>query len=117
MSGYSGTPLAQKLGIRAGARLFLHAAPANSPQLVAPLPPGAQTVRRLHDTISIRRSLAEVVLSEGWASGTQSGADSAGPRRQAHYRLTPSAVHPEPAGPRKSRPVPFVSLLWGLVLI
>jgi hypothetical protein len=47
MSGYSGTPLAQKLGIRAGARLFLEAAPRNYPQLVAPLPPGVQTVRRL----------------------------------------------------------------------
>jgi hypothetical protein len=47
MSGYSGTPLAKKLGIRAGARLFLHAAPANYPQLVAPLPPGVKTVRRI----------------------------------------------------------------------
>lgn len=47
MSGYSGTPLAQKLGIRAGARLFLHAAPPNYPQLVAPLPQGVQTVRRI----------------------------------------------------------------------
>jgi hypothetical protein len=47
MSGYSGTPLAQKLGIRAGARLFLHAAPPNYPQLLAPLPRGVQTVRRI----------------------------------------------------------------------
>ena len=47
MSGYSGTPLAKKLGIRAGARLFLKAAPRNYPQLVAPLPPGVRTVRRI----------------------------------------------------------------------
>jgi hypothetical protein len=47
MSGYSGTPLAKKLGIRAGTRLFLHEAPPNYPQLVAPLPAGVQTVSRL----------------------------------------------------------------------
>lgn len=47
MSGYSGTPLAKKLGIRAGARLFLHRAPGNYPQLVAPLPAGVQTVTRI----------------------------------------------------------------------
>jgi len=46
-SGYSGTPLAKKLGIRPGARLFLHAAPRNYAQLVAPLPPGVRTVRRI----------------------------------------------------------------------
>lgn len=53
MSGYSGTPLAQKLGIRAGARLFLRAPPANYPQRVAPLPEGVRTVRRLDATTDI----------------------------------------------------------------
>jgi hypothetical protein len=47
MSGYSGTPLAQKLGIRAGARLFVHGAPANYPELLAPLPEGVRTVPRI----------------------------------------------------------------------
>ncbi len=47
MSGYSGTPLAQKLGIRAGARLFVHAAPPNYAQLLAPLPAGVRTVPRV----------------------------------------------------------------------
>jgi hypothetical protein len=46
-SGYSGTPLATKLGIRPGARLYLHAAPENYAQLVAPLPPGVTTVQRI----------------------------------------------------------------------
>jgi hypothetical protein len=46
-SGYSGTPLAQKLGIRPGARLYLDAAPENYAQLVAPLPPGVRTVQRI----------------------------------------------------------------------
>jgi len=49
MSGYSGRPLAQKLGIRAGARLCLQGAPRNYRQLLAPLPPGVQTVRRLDE--------------------------------------------------------------------
>jgi hypothetical protein len=53
VSGYSGTPLAQKLGIRAGARLLLRAAPANYPQLVAPLPDGVRTVRRLDASTDI----------------------------------------------------------------
>jgi Protein of unknown function (DUF3052) len=47
MSGYSGTPLAQKLGIRVGARLFVHGAPANYPVLLAPLPEGVRTVARI----------------------------------------------------------------------
>lgn len=44
-SGYSGTPLAKKLGIHPGARLYVHAAPENYAQLVAPLPPGARIGR------------------------------------------------------------------------
>jgi hypothetical protein len=47
MSGYSGTPLAQKLGIRAGARLYVHGAPPNYPELLAPLPAGVHTVPRI----------------------------------------------------------------------
>jgi hypothetical protein len=46
MSGPA-APLAKKLGIAAGARLFLHAAPANYRALVAPLPAGVQTVPRI----------------------------------------------------------------------
>jgi hypothetical protein len=47
MSGYSGTPLAQKLGIRAQARLYVHAAPDNYRELLAPVPVGVQSVRRI----------------------------------------------------------------------
>ena len=47
MSGYSGTPLARKLGIRARARLFVRAAPENYRELLAPLPEGVQSVRRI----------------------------------------------------------------------
>ena len=47
MSGYSGTPLAKKLGIRAHARLYVRAAPDNYRELLAPLPEGVQSVRRI----------------------------------------------------------------------
>ena len=53
MSGYSGTPLAQKLGIRAGTRLYLYGAPRNYRALLAPLPPGVRTVRRLDDRTDV----------------------------------------------------------------
>jgi hypothetical protein len=53
VSGYSGKPLAQKLGIRAGSRLYLHAAPQNYAQLLAPLPQGARTVARLDEDTDI----------------------------------------------------------------
>ena len=47
MSGYSGTPLAKKLGIRPGTRLFLHAPPDHYPRLVAPLPENVRMVRAI----------------------------------------------------------------------
>jgi hypothetical protein len=43
-TAYSGTPLAKKLGIGPGMRLFLQAAPDNYEELLAPLPAGVQTV-------------------------------------------------------------------------
>lgn len=39
LSGYSGTPLAKKLGIAAGSKLVIRNAPDDYEQLVAPLPP------------------------------------------------------------------------------
>ena len=46
-SGYSGTPLAKKLGIGAGCRLCLRGAPANYNAQVAPLPAGVRVVSRI----------------------------------------------------------------------
>ena len=40
LTGYSGTPLAKKLGISAGSKLVTRHAPSDYEQLVAPLPPG-----------------------------------------------------------------------------
>jgi hypothetical protein len=47
VAGYSGTPLAKKLGIKAGATLFLSNAPKNYASLVAPLPDGVRMVARV----------------------------------------------------------------------
>ena len=46
-AGYSGTPLAKKLGIRPDSRLYLHAVPGNYRELLAPLPEGVQLSARL----------------------------------------------------------------------
>src|SRR3954467_5068954 len=53
MTGYSGTPLARKLGIKAGARLFVADAPADYQILVAPLPDGVAIVPRITDDTDI----------------------------------------------------------------
>ena len=45
-SGYSGTPLFKKLGIKKAHRVLLVDAPKDYEHLVAPLPPGVQFVRR-----------------------------------------------------------------------
>jgi hypothetical protein len=55
VAGYSGTPLPQKLGIRAGARVALVRAPNGFAQHLAPLPDGA----RLHTQV---RGVQDVVL-------------------------------------------------------
>jgi hypothetical protein len=47
VAGYSGTPLAKKLGIKAGATVFLSNPPANYAKLVAPLPGGVSMARRV----------------------------------------------------------------------
>ena len=46
-AGYSGTPLAAKLGIKAGARVALVRAPADFEEALQPLPPGVRLSRRL----------------------------------------------------------------------
>jgi len=47
MAGYSATPLAKKLGIKAGHKIFLAGAPDHYPKLVAPLPDGVRFVARV----------------------------------------------------------------------
>ena len=47
MAGYSGTPLAKKLGIKPGSSLFVVAAPGHYDELLAPLPDGVKRVRKI----------------------------------------------------------------------
>jgi len=47
MAGYSGTPLAAKLGIKADAQLCVVGAPDDYLELIGPLPEGAKFTRRL----------------------------------------------------------------------
>jgi hypothetical protein len=47
VAGYSGTPLAKKLGIDIGSRIFLSDAPKDYLKLVAPLPEGVRVVRKI----------------------------------------------------------------------
>ena len=46
-SGYSGTPLARKLGIGVDCRLYLRGAPPDYADLLAPLPAGVRVMRRI----------------------------------------------------------------------
>ena len=46
MAGYSGTPLARKLGIKEGARVALLGAPGGFEAELEPLPDGVRTTRR-----------------------------------------------------------------------
>ncbi len=46
MAGYSGTPLAKKLGIKAGMRVVLKGAPDGVEALLSPLPEGATLAAR-----------------------------------------------------------------------
>ena len=56
MAGYSGTPLAKKLGIKEGARVILLGAPRGFADELAPLPPGVTITTRLP------KSGADVIL-------------------------------------------------------
>lgn len=47
MAGYSGTPLAKKLGIKDGSKIFLSNAPKDYLKLVAPLPDGVKVVPQI----------------------------------------------------------------------
>jgi hypothetical protein len=52
-AGYSGTPLAKKLGIKADTRLLPLSAPEEYAALLAPLPPGVRFDRRAGEGVDI----------------------------------------------------------------
>ena len=53
MAGYSGTPLAKKLGIKAGHRIYVDGGPANYLQMLEPLPAGVAPVPRLAGKVNM----------------------------------------------------------------
>jgi hypothetical protein len=53
VTGYSGTPLAQKLGIRDGARIAVVGAPKGYRALLAPLPESVQFMARVGRTTDL----------------------------------------------------------------
>ena len=69
-AGYSGTPLARKLGIGTGHRMWLAQAPAHYKTLIAPLPEGVTFVSKpssttdlVHVFTSERRQLEKILRS------------------------------------------------------
>ena len=53
MAGYSGTPLAKKLGINAGCKLFVDGAPTGYTSLLAPLPDDVTFVRNVTSSVDV----------------------------------------------------------------
>jgi len=53
MAGYSGTPLAKKLGINADAKVFVDTAPPDYASLLAPLPDGVKFVNKLTNSVDV----------------------------------------------------------------
>ena len=53
-SGYSGTPLAKKLGLKPGQRVSAPGAPPNYRQLLAPLPEGIEFQARVSKLVDIK---------------------------------------------------------------
>jgi len=78
MAGYSGTPLAKKLGIREGARVALVGAPEGFEELLGALPPGAKAVRGLRGS-----ALVEVIVSFVTRAGALEEAIEKGRARMA----------------------------------
>jgi hypothetical protein len=53
MAGYSGTPLAKKLGINAASKVFADGAPSEYAALLAPLPDGVTFVNKLTSSVDV----------------------------------------------------------------
>jgi hypothetical protein len=57
-AGYSGTPLAKKLGIKAGGKVLLIDAPSTLKQLLAPLPEGVTFVKQAGARVDVAHIFA-----------------------------------------------------------
>jgi hypothetical protein len=58
-AGYSGTPLAKKIGIRSGSRILVVGAPEGYIELLHPLPDAVQFVSRLSESTDIVHIFAD----------------------------------------------------------
>ena len=58
MAGYSGTPLAKKLGIKSGSKVHLTDAPKSYRQLLAPLPDGVEFVPTVSEATDLVHTFA-----------------------------------------------------------
>lgn len=93
MVGYSGTPLAAKLGIKAGSAIYLVGAPDRYLELIEPLPEGAKVAAR----VSTNTDLVHVFASRK--------AELAVARRRCRATLKPTATM-WVSWPKKSARVP-----------
>lgn len=53
MAGYSGTPLAKKLGIKEGFKIYVKNPPPNYVELISPVPKDVKIIRRLSTEIDM----------------------------------------------------------------
>ena len=53
MAGYSGTPLAKKLGIKEGFKIYIKNRPENYASLIEPLPPKVKIISRLTNELDM----------------------------------------------------------------
>lgn len=53
MAGYSGTPLAKKLGIKEGFKIYVKNRPENYASLIGPLPPNVKITSRLTNNLDM----------------------------------------------------------------
>jgi Protein of unknown function (DUF3052) len=77
MAGYSGTPLAKKLGIKSGFTVFADGAPADYALLLAPIPDDVKFVRKLTSAVDLihlfTKSAAELAAKlRVWRHGMKS---------------------------------------------
>jgi hypothetical protein len=86
-AGYSGTPLAKKLGIKPGSHVHLRNAPKNYSSLLAPLPDGVSFVRQadradiIHVFTSSRSELASQLKELRAAIGDEAAVWVSWPKR------------------------------------
>jgi hypothetical protein len=95
MAGYSGTPLAKKLGIKPGARVYVENAPEHYLALLEPLPADVFFSPRLTGTFDLIHFFTKEAkgltascrfFNALWSKKERSG--SHGPRRRPSWRRT-----------------------------